>query len=212
MQAVAEQPFRLLIAEQEWCCGTATPSDWHELAYGRLLTDGRIGARGDVQRIEIEEGAVTAIRVVLHGAGVQPANAQRPTSTPPLPAFPDLFRALFRFADERSPIGGVHAAALTRGAQLDFPVIDVGRHNSVDKAIGAALMAAQPLEGFGLVITARMSGEIVRKAAQAGLAWLASRSLPTTMAIDIARAAGMTLIARAPSTEAMVILPDASHG
>jgi FdhD protein len=80
----------------------------------------------------------------------------------------------------------------------------VGRHNGVDKAIGAALLAGADLGALGLLTTARISGEIAEKAARAGVAWVASRSVPTTLAVELAATAGLPLVARAGSPDARV--------
>ncbi|NIP78675.1 MAG: sulfurtransferase FdhD, partial [Gemmatimonadetes bacterium] len=84
---------------------------------------------------------------------------------------------------------------------------EVGRHNGVDKTIGSALLAGSTLTTLGLLTTARISGEIAEKAARAGLAWVASRSVPTTLAVEIAAAAGLPLVARAPGKDVRVFRP-----
>jgi FdhD protein len=73
----------------------------------------------------------------------------------------------------------------------------VGRHNAVDRALGAAFLAGDGPQGCGLVLSARISGQMAMVAARAGIAWIASRSVPTRLALEIARAAGLPLIARA---------------
>jgi FdhD protein len=150
---------------------------------------------------------------VRHGCGLfhflscDPAAVRRPrkAALPALDIFPDMFRALFEAAEQASRVGGLHAAALTDGVTLLPPREDVSRHNAVDKVLGEALLADRNIEELGLLVTARVSGEMAQKAARAGVTWIASRSIPTTLAVAIANIAGMPLIARAPSPDAAVL-------
>ena len=119
-------------------------------------------------------------------------------------AFPALFRELFDRSPSRRTTGGHHTTALTDGTRLVHVHEVVGRHNGVDKAIGGALLSADDLRGLGLLTTARISGQIAEKAARAGVAWVASRSVPTTLAVEIAATAGLPLIARAAGKDVRV--------
>ena len=89
--------------------------------------------------------------------------------------------------------------ALTDGTTLLFHAEDIGRHNAVDKVIGAAVLARTKVVGRGLLVTGRISAELAFKAARAGLAWVATPSVPSTLAVTIADRSGMVLVGRAVS-------------
>lgn len=127
----------------------------------------------------------------------------------PAADLPAAFREMYARAKRYHESGGIHAAAIFREQELVSFAEDVGRHNAVDKAIGAAARTGRALGACGLVTSARVSGEMARKAAQAGLGWIASRSVPTTLALAIAARAGVTVVARAASPEAREFAPAA---
>lgn len=91
--------------------------------------------------------------------------------------------------------GGLHAAALfDDGAVLSLCREDVGRHNAVDKVVGAALRDGAPPETRGLFVSGRVSFEIVQKAAAFGLALVAGISAPTSLAVRYGEALGVTVV------------------
>jgi len=92
--------------------------------------------------------------------------------------------------------GGLHAAGLfTQRGELIDVAEDVGRHNAVDKIVGRQLMRdALPLSSHMLCVSGRTSFEIVQKALFAGMPVVAAVSAPSTLAIDLARAFGITLV------------------
>ena len=118
-----------------------------------------------------------------------------------------LFKALFARGERYQDTGGIHAAALVDpsdpeaapAAALIAHAEDIGRHNAVDKSIGGALLAGRQVKGLGLLVTGRISAELAFKAARAGIAWVATPSVPSTLAVEIARRGGMVLVGRAVS-------------
>ncbi len=92
--------------------------------------------------------------------------------------------------------GGCHAASLvTFDGEHVSTFEDIGRHNAVDKVVGAALLAKRiPASDHALVVSGRTSFEIVQKAVAAGIPIVIGVSASSSLAIDVARRAGITLV------------------
>jgi formate dehydrogenase accessory protein FdhD len=199
----------------------ATPADLEDFAFGFALTEGIIRRADELTLVEPEwtaQGVVLHLRIpelrfaLLEtrernltgrtGCGLCGTStletAIRPVRRVPA-AGPRASVSALREAMERlaamqpfnAASGAVHAAGLmtTDGA---FTVReDVGRHNAVDKAVGAVARAgAVP---HSLLVTSRASYEIVHKAAEAGCGLVAAISAPTALAVQLALEAGITL-------------------
>lgn len=124
-----------------------------------------------------------------------PPNVEQPRlslSVETLLQMPDTLRDHQKLFEKT---GGVHAAGLFDGeGQLICLREDVGRHNAVDKVVGWALMEDRlPLTGTALQVSGRASFELVQKAALAGIEMLSAVGAPSSLAVDLAERAGMTL-------------------
>ncbi|MCP5143995.1 MAG: formate dehydrogenase accessory sulfurtransferase FdhD [Gammaproteobacteria bacterium] len=118
------------------------------------------------------------------------------------------YRALPEFQPMNRANRTVHAAAL---CDIDGNILlcreDVGRHNALDKLIGAALRADLLVQDCFVAMSSRCSYELVAKCAAAGIRTLATISAPTALALNSAHAAGMTLAACAGGSDVAIFSP-----
>jgi FdhD protein len=223
---VEEAPVWIAVNGTRRIVLNCTPRLTTPLAAGHLLAEGWIRSAADLLDIVEVAGPGGACGVAVrtdaalvnaaerlrqhqttHGCGLRhfldcAPLAARPPAVQPPPELGAAFRTLFAAADDASPVGGVHAAALCTGAgELQHVAIDVARHCAVDRALGTALLAGDDPARFGLVLTSRVSAAIALKAARSGAAWIASRSLGTPLARELAAAAGLPLLEQAARRE-----------
>ncbi len=233
--AVEEIPVWLEVNGEPAVTWMCTPDQLEELATGWLHGEGYIETLDDLVKLrpcatdvgfwaEVKPERLAVVkgegrkRVLASGCGAvstfladphavkHAAPRGEPAATERLRA---LFKELFGRGERYNETGGIHAAALTDGAGILFHAEDIGRHNAVDKVIGAAVIARQAIVGRGLLVTGRISAELAYKAARAGLAWVATPSVPSTLALTIARRSGMVLVGRAVSGTPHVHRPEA---
>jgi len=105
----------------------------------------------------------------------------------------NLFREFQTASGLYKLTGCVHSAGLSDGKQIICLAEDIGRHNAVDKVIGYALLENIPFKGKIMLASGRLSSEIVSKCARWGIPMVASRTSPTSLALDIAEKSGVTV-------------------
>lgn len=205
-----------------WMC---TPDRLDELVVGWLFGEGYIDRASDIVRmrpctselgfwVEVPLDRYSAVeraerrRVLASGCGAVTTILGSMSDVPKrrgssleldTPTLRRLFKELFARGERYKDTGGIHAAALTDGEHLLFHAEDIGRHNAVDKVLGAAVLEGRSPEDLLLLVTGRISGELAFKAARAKIAAVATPSIPSTIAVDIAKAANMVLVGRAVS-------------
>lgn len=136
----------------------------------------------------------TASIALLEARGLTPISDTASVDPLVLTALPERLRAnqpLFQAT------GGVHAAALfDYEGELKNAWEDVGRHNALDKLVGHELLQARlPLGDTILMLSGRASYELVHKAVAAGIAVVCAVSAPSSLAVEVARTFGVTLVA-----------------
>jgi FdhD protein len=195
----------------------ASPHDLHYLVAGFLRMQGLLRAPGDLLTLSVcpEFGAASArIRGAVPpglkptltsgcGGGLSfhvPGAAGRPVQTPsagpfyPPEAIFSAMGALARAAESYRAAGGIHSAAVCDGARLLLSAEDIGRHNTLDRIAGEALLRGIDLAGKILAVSGRVSSEMAAKAASLEISVIASRTSPTDVAVRICEELGITLV------------------
>ncbi|HVY81244.1 MAG TPA: formate dehydrogenase accessory sulfurtransferase FdhD [Steroidobacteraceae bacterium] len=212
----------------------ATPVDLEDYAVGFTVSEGLVASPREIQSVEVVSGADSVeVRIGIagerfsellrrrrnltgrSGCGLCGAETVDEAIRPPtqVAAGPkvtaaELHEALLQL-EGRQPVnartGSIHAAAWVlprEGIQLVRE--DVGRHNALDKVIGALVRAGADMSAGYAIITSRASFEMVQKAATAGIAFVAAVSAPTGLAIRRAHQTGLTLVGFARRTSHVV--------
>ncbi len=110
----------------------------------------------------------------------------------------EILKIIFKEFDQRSELfrltGCFHGAALSDGERILVFAEDIGRHNVVDKVIGYSILENIPLYNKLMLLSCRLSSEIVSKCLRWNIPVVASRAAPTDLAIGIAETSGMTIV------------------
>lgn len=208
----------------------ATHADLADFARGFALTEGLVQSLAELEQVEVlEAGQGIEARLWLTEAAAGRIEARRRRSVGPvgcglcgiesleealrsLPQVPagitlapaDVAAAMAALADAQTlheATRAVHGAGFWRRGEKIIVREDVGRHNALDKLAGALAIADIAPTSGAVVLTSRLSVDMVQKAAMIGAPLVIAASAPTTLAVDQATAAGITLIARARGSD-----------
>lgn len=210
-----EEPLEIRVDSRALAVTMRTPGHDEELALGFLHGEGLIdGPRAAGPTAELAANAVEVAGPLLREPGARSfyttsscgvcgkgALEEVAVHAPPAPPGPALSRSLLASLPDRlvqpafARSGGLHATGLFDAAG-DLLIVreDVGRHNAMDKVVGRALLdGLVPLREHVLCVSGRLSFELVQKAAVAGAPVLVGVGAPTSLAVELAAAQGMTL-------------------
>jgi FdhD protein len=202
----------------------ATPADLEDLATGFTLSEAVVTRGEEIRSVEVAraEGSLE-VRIGLaagrfsellqrrrnlaarSGCGLCGAETVEQAIRQPLPVTgglqitsAELHAALGELRGRQkinARTGSVHAAAWARpGVGIEIVREDVGRHNALDKVIGAMVRARVDFSSGYMIVTSRASYEMVQKSAIVGVPILAAVSAPTALAVRLAEQSGVTLI------------------
>jgi FdhD protein len=232
-EIAVETPIELSFGGAPFVVMMATPRDLEDFAAGFALTEGIVERIEEIRAIEVEvDEAAARVNVTLSGERMSAHLARkralvgrtgcgvcgiedlehlpkaRRRSSPARAVAPAAIGAAVAALDSVQPLNqrtrAVHAAAwCALDGAITLAREDVGRHNALDKLIGALLRERiDPDDGF-MLITSRCSFEMVAKAATFGAGTLVSVSAPTSLALKRARECGVALIAVARGDQAL---------
>jgi formate dehydrogenase accessory protein FdhD len=224
-QVAEEMPVALVYHDVPHVVMLATPADLEDYAVGFTLSEGLVARADEIRGVEVRRGAASVdVHVTVAwerftqllqrrrnltgrtGCGLCGAESAADAIRDPAPV-PEGVRAsvaglhaaieqLAQLQPINARTGSVHAAAwVVPQKGISLVREDVGRHNALDKAIGALTRAGADLAAGYMLITSRASYEMVQKCATVGVPFLAALSAPTAFAVRLAQRTGVTLVA-----------------
>lgn len=219
-----EYPVELTVNGTRLAVFLCTPEHLDELAAGNLFTRGSLRDPGEIRTLgacpdlrivaattkaSLADETLGLSRVIASGCGgglefsedFRNAPALREGFSVELSALREWARAMFEAAVLYRETGGMHCACLAGRDGRTCIREDVGRHNAVDKVIGRAFLDRWDFSCASLLTSGRIAADMILKAAAAGIPVVATRSIPTTTAYEIARLRGITVVGRIESKD-----------
>jgi FdhD protein len=219
---ISEMPVSITVNGEIWLTLMCTPADLEALAVGFLFNEGFLQSKEEIASVRVCPTGDN-VDVWLNHSVERPTHWRRTTGctggttsiAEPINTNPSLTLAsekhvngfvitpaqvqalttlLFESQDLYRQVGGVHNSGLSDGRQILISAEDIGRHNTLDKISGRCLLEGVHPAHKILLTTGRISSDMMQKAMRMGASILISRTSPTTLSIDLAETAGVTLI------------------
>jgi FdhD protein len=216
-EVARETALTIFLNDIELVTMLCSPAEERYLVVGFLAAEGLIESAGDMISLVLDEtrgiarvttkkgGEAERIwkRFISSGCGrgatfYSAADVSSPPIESSIRILPDQIYRLMRDFQDKSEVfkntGGVHAAALASNDVIELFSEDIGRHNAVDKIFGRCLLEGIDTKDQILLVSGRISSEILLKVARRNIPVLISKSAPTDLGAKLAERLGITLI------------------
>ena len=217
---VREYPLTIFVNEEEFVTLLCSPNNLKYLSLGFLLSEGIIKEKSEIEYVEIDEGRnaayinvkekingskhFTGKRILTTGCGggtmfynVFGSLQGKGSDNKALITYKNVISSMKEFSAKSEVFvntGGVHSAALSNGEKILTFHEDVGRHNALDKVIGEAFDKGLNFSDKILLLSGRISSEMLTKAVKRNISIIISRSAPMDLALEIGKELNMTII------------------
>ncbi len=210
---IIERPYRVYLNEEFIGSALILPTDLEEFGVGYLFGLGYISKSEEIKEIRLctEKESIFVYTscqeipkreiVTTTGCGGTGSLSYEmlEEDPPPLPSYTVSFSEIIKLAEEvlKGPrVPGVHTCGLWYEGKLRLLYMDIGQHHALDKLIGAILLGKGPRLG-AIYTTGRLTVEMVAKCIRAGIPILISRSSTSSLGLELAQKAGLTLVCHA---------------
>ena len=217
---VSEFLFTIVLNGQELVTLVCSPSQIKELTVGFLASEGLLTNKGSLKKITVDERR-GIVRVELEGVGILEegvlfkrlitSGCGRGTSfynagdaqgfekveSPVTISSDEIFSLMKEFlhrSEIHNATGGVHSAALSDTKEILFFSEDIGRHNAIDKVLGASILNDNPTDRRILITTGRIPSEVLFKVVKRNIPIILSKAAPTISGVRLAHESGITLV------------------
>lgn len=193
----SELNLEIILNERKVVTLPCSPTDLDSLAIGYLISGGYINGKGDIENILVNEKKGTVQVDTVSGKTLSGEQSLPKAESDLKITAGEVFDLMDRFI-QRSKVfettGGVHSAALCDRREIIVFKDDIGRNNAIDKLFGECILNDIPVDNRAVVVSCRMSSEIITKIAKRKIPVIISKSPPTDLGVRLADELGITLL------------------
>lgn len=208
IRAPVERPTTIYLNDEEWLTAQTTPVDLHDWAIGYLCGEGVIDDPSEIGSLVVEEerGLIWVDLPARRQREELPVAPVAHTLTVPTESLLRWMNEMLLNAPLYRETGGIHVAMAVRADTGERLIReDIGRHNAVDKVLGAARKAAWPADQVVVLTSGRISYEMCTRLARFGAGIGVSRTAATDQAYDLAMELGIELVGYVRNAASLIV-------